>query len=376
MRRLYHAFPRPRGNYLDSKRGHELGFRILELILTHGLLCTPERFTIEPDPSTQNLEKRRRLMNGEPEEEITQSRACFTLLHLEELSQRITASSDVTPSHQELFGDFAIGFDAIEAREIGILPVVYFYKSEHDIPFSISKHKKISGLGSEIVHRLLEIRTLLSILANIEAIADPIDLELPSRQKLKEIGITLNYESEIEKKIDGLTRNEACRIFDLFNSDRVVTWSIHDFVTMLLSFYQTVDSTAASEPLAFFNQREWRLIHHFRPGLLWFNLSMTPKILNPVEEIFLQSKLSIREFLKELWQVEQLREDRIEKFWVLAGVGDYNFRDFVREVVVPRDYVDRALRLVSDLDFNGMPPRVESAPETWSLDVAERQITS
>ena len=73
------------------------------------------------------------------------------------------------------------------------------------------------------------------------------------------------YEEAVVSRINSLTARDAKKVFELFDTDRVIGWSLVDFLNMLLSLYQNADSTIDSEPLAFFFiKEEWRLIHHMR----------------------------------------------------------------------------------------------------------------
>jgi hypothetical protein len=251
--KLFHAFPRP--SHQTDSAGRVIrkpatdedcwrGLEILQLILTHGLLCTPEKFKLYPNYNTENKEKQKFLQANKPHDEIVQSRACFTMVDTLELTKEYELSqSQLTYSvaHVDLFGEFAVGLDPIEARALGVMPTVYYYR--HDIG---NPYRKTAGLGSQIVERLDEVRSLFSILSYIEAWENtsPDDgLIFPSAEMLKRMRIQVRYQKEIEAELTKLKAQDAALINQLFNTDRVPAWNLVDFVEMMLSLYQTTDST-------------------------------------------------------------------------------------------------------------------------------------
>ncbi|MCK1574070.1 hypothetical protein [Bradyrhizobium sp. 174] len=373
MKKLYHAFPRPpsgRPDALTASGTINGGLQVLSLILSHGLLCMPERFSLFSDPSSEREEKRALLSANCPQDEIYQSRACFSLLDLPELSQQIELRpSEVGPrkptvifSHADLFGQFAIGLDPLEARNIGVLPAVYYYRAK--------SAELRESLSSQIVYRLDEIRTVLKILSFIEARANLKDLTVPNYERLTEIGMVPKYEKDVFQRLTDLSTRDARMIFELFNTDRVAGWNLVDFLTMLLSLYQNADSTIDSEPLAFFHQREWRLIHHMREGLGWFSLGQNEYYADSNASRFRRSKVAIRSFLKT--RMGTLDENKMRRFWVLAEVEGRPFRDLVREIVVPEECEHEARLLVARHTFLS-EPIVSTLPRSWRLDLSTRE---
>jgi len=61
-------------------------------------------------------------------------------------------------------------------------------------------------------------------------------------------------------------------LFELFNTDREPALSLVGFIDMMLSLFQETDSYFDHSPLAFYQQREWRLIHHMRESAIWYCL--------------------------------------------------------------------------------------------------------
>lgn len=382
--KLFHAFPRlphrrdSAGRIIRNSPTDEdriKGLEILRLILTHGLLCTPEKFKLYPNYNTENKEKQRCLRENTPHDELVQSRACFTLVDTLELSKEYELSQGQLTRHEahiDLFGEFAVGLDPVEARALGIMPTVYYYKHDIGDPFT-----RRAGLGVQIVERLDEIRSLFSILSYIEAKAnagDGDDMTFPAPEVLKSLGIQVRYESEIEAEIAKIKAKDASFIFRLFNTDRVPAWNLVDFVEIMLSLYQTTDSTIEDAPLAFFQQKEWRLVHHMMEGLRWFGLGDHPAYRNPLAKNFSSAINEIEVFVRKT--SPQKKEEHLTWFfnncWILIGTADLHFRDFVREIVVPESFCKQAKTIVESLPFL-TPPIITPLPPKWRI-VIENSI--
>jgi len=376
---LFHAFPRPPhrtgagGRVVrESPReeDRQKGFEILRLILTHGLLCTPEKFKLYPNYNTENTEKQKCLAANKHHDEIVQSRACFTLVDTLELSKEYELFQGNPTSHLahiDLFGEFAIGLDPIEARALGVMPTVYYYR--HDISNPLTK---TAGLGSQVVERLDEIRSLFSILSYIEAKSNAgpeDDMVFPPPETLKSMGIHVRYQDDIEAELANIKAKEAALVLRLFNTDRVPAWNLVDFVEIMLSLYQTTDSTIEDAPLAFFQQREWRLVHHMMEGLRWFGLGKHPSYQDPFAEDFVSAVQEIKNFVRRTSPTK--REDHLAWFfnncWVLVGTAERRFRDFVREIVVPESLRKQAKAVVDSLPFASTRPVITPLPQRWRI---------
>jgi hypothetical protein len=370
--KLFHAFPRP-PHHLDAAGrmvrdpptddDRRKGLEILRLILTHGLLCTPEKFKLYPNYNTENEEKLKFLRVGTHHDEVIQSRACFTLMDRLELTQN---QSTREAAHIDLFGEFAIGLDPIEARALGITPTVYYYR--HDMGNSPNR---TAGLAAQIVERLDEIRSVFSILSYIEgnAHAGEDETAYPSPENLKNMGIEVRHQKEIKAELEKLKTEDAASIFRLLNTDRVPAWNLVDFVEIMLSLYQTTDSTIEDAPLAFFHQKEWRLVHHMMTGLIWFGLANHPARRDPWAREFANDVQIIRNFIRKT--STHKTEDHLTWFlnhsWVLAGTEKLLFRDFVREIIVPEAFCKEARDIVESLPFASAPPIITPLPPRWRI---------
>lgn len=377
--KLFHAFPRllhrsgPTGKIVrrsPTEADRSKGFDILRMILTHGLLCTPENFPLYPNYHTENKQKKEFLRAGKSHDSIIQSRACFTLADARELSQVYEITSDNEKQHVahiDLFGEFAIGLDPLDARALGILPTVYYYKQDIGEGF-----RKTAGLGWQIVERLDEARNVFSILSYLECWSnkgpeyDPI---YPNAERLREMGILIRHQPEIEQELAKLEAKDADLILRIFDTDRVPAWNFVDFIQMLLSLYQTADSTIADAPLAFFRQKEWRIIHHKTEHLAWFGLGQHKSYRNPLALKYCDAINELRDFIRT--GRNDPSEWYLDQCWVLARSGDRHFRDFVREIVVPQSHVERAKELVESKSFVGDPPVITPLPRKWRIAFGE-----
>lgn len=394
MEMLYHAFPRPRKRITTegTKDSTSKGMLVLKLILDHGLLCSPEALLLYPDPATERYEKLKLHRDGQPHDRIIQSRACFTLVNREELNREIELSTDlsilenkrqvplpssIVPAHVDLFGQFAIGLDPLEARDIGILPVHYFYNAPIPVGSTWSRTRVPPDFCSQLVARLDELRNLMAILSHIEAIAQIAHSQYGtpnlSRQDLARLGVVPKFEPQIERLINNLSVSEANKIFQLFNSDRVFAWNLFDYINMILSTYQTTDSTINNEPLAFFRQHEWRLILHMRSGLEWFCLGNQPIYADPYQYKYASNRREIRNFMEN--QFGSLDEDKMRNFWVLSNINGQPTRNYIREIVAPTECLQDVKDMVHSCQFSDRRPHVCSLAPKWRIKMASRSVT-
>lgn len=370
--KLFHAFPRPPHRTDSEKRvvrektsddDRLKGLEVLRLILTHGLLCTPEKFKLYPNYNTLNAEKQEILREKRHHDMVIQSRACFTLADSLDLSKEYELLQDNQPqyaSHTDLFGEFAIGLDPLDARELGIMPTVYYYRHDIENPYT-----RMAGLGSQIVERLDEIKCLFSVLSYIEAKAHN---QLPQPEILRSMGVEVRYQKDIEAALAKLKPEDTELIFRLFNTDRVPAWNLVDFIGIMLSLYQTTDSTIEDAPLAFFQQREWRLVHHMMRGLTWFGIGDHPPARDPLANQFRYAKEEIKKFLYSVFS-KKGKHDLTWFFnhsWVLEGTDELHFRDYVREIVVPERFCEEAQNIVNSLDFVSTPT-ITCLPPKWRI---------
>lgn len=346
--RLFHSFPRPRKH---GQRGDQAGARtqdasaelILRSIVRRGFLCTPERLAIHPHPATQNPGKRALIANGKPEYTHIQSRMCFTLCEERELFQRVArgytpSSADSQPAslaaHTDLFGPFSLAIDVPAARQIGILPATYYSPVDaHGQRYNALGGRP--GLHLQIIQKLKELRDLSVVLALVERSLVVQGAQLPTDDMLEALGIDLPYQPEIVERAYRLSLAERRRVFELFNTDRESALSLVGFIDMMFSLFQETDSYFPDgTPLAFYQQREWRLIHHMRQGARWYCLGPQPAFRNPLAQDKREAISELRQAVDDLGGVPR-GDEYFSNCWVLEEIDGRPLREFISCCIVP-----------------------------------------
>lgn len=325
---LFHAFPR------KNTHNEESILRILESILEHGLLCTPEMGHQGP-------------AYGMP-------RACFTLATGHELSM-LRPSLDKHLTHSDIFGHCAIGIAPRVASILGLLPVVYYYERGP---------KMEAGIGREIADRLQEAIRLLYAMAHIEGAADASSLDgvwVPTPIQLNQQGMTIP--SETVQLQASLSAREASRVLGLLESgDRMPSYNIADLLETLLALYQTAASNESAGFSDFYQQREWRLVRHTRKGLIWFCAGSANTLSSPLQKQLQWRADSIASCLSS---GRQRNSDYLDRCWVLHMVDGRPFREFIDRIVAPAALHHKVKRLVGNY---GLSIEVDAEARPWRLD--------
>jgi hypothetical protein len=355
---LYHCFPgflsesrRDLGRdptFLEQMRS-QIGYLTLKSILEAGLMLTPETFYIpEPDRLHEMVFPNSDL-NGEGRGSfrMQQVRACFTLASLSELKRQITSLS-----HFDLFGAYAIGLDPIEARDLGVIPTIYYYLDDRRVS---------NSLYFEIISRLIEARKLLISLAHIESLADSDCWDTPTIEELRGMGQTLDGEPDsVIHAASNLSEDLAKRIYPLFDTRRVPIANIVEHIEIFFNFFQIADSQTRDRPLAYFQQKEWRIVQYNKEGLT----------CEPLSGMEYSHSLAWREVrnLHLYWDVinnilgaHGLETRKItDNFWLLVNLGDRRFRDFIKHIIVPDSALESTQELISGIYFQNSAPIVIS----------------
>lgn len=391
---LYHCFP----GFLSGSRlgrnspatlelSNAVGMLVLQSLLENGFLLTPEVFSLSDQRITYHapdccinprFHRTSALPRSSAEDpapirhfSMIQVRGCFTLATRRELAfphgapayqttSNAAQSQEDLQTHYDLFGGFAVGLDPMEARCLGAIPTIYYY----GIPGPTLVYEPLrnsSSLSLELVSRLLEARTLLVILAHIEALADDGNAYIPDLAQLEEMGQTLaGLPSLVERATKGLTRGAAKEIGSLFDTDRVPIWNIVQHIEMLLSLFQVADSRCRYRALVYYQQREWRLIQHNKCGLICEPLiadvfhSRLPAVRRAARTLS-----EIDEMLEVPFFLEMLTQPRATDCpWLLSGCDGRAFRDFIKEIVVPDELYDLVQRRLSNVPFLDAAPKL------------------
>ena len=248
-------------------------------------------------------------------------------------------------SHAALFGPWSIAFDTPASRQIGFAPTTYFSPS-HMLGgrFQVTG-LTAPGLGLQIINRLRELRELMIILAYIEQSVRVGDDELVDARILKSLDLDLPFEPEIMKSIFALSLESRSDLLKFFSTDRESAVSLVGFIDMMLSLFQETDSTIDGEELAFYQQREWRLIHHMRWGTVWYCLGDQPSIRNPLANAR-ESEIAYLRKLLERCAESRRSEGYFKHCWVLEEVDGKKISEYVRSIAVPHRQSKRVRELV------------------------------
>lgn len=319
---FYHSFPRIPRLKRSTFDEYAIGLAILESIIKNGLLLTPEPLEIP-----QNY---RSVRASPPNTTINQYRACFTLLERDDLLKK--------GGHANNFGSFAIGIDTLEARRLGILPTFYYYKNA-----ALPSEEEDSGLSQEILFRLAEIRRILAVLATVEAKSSIDNERAKSVDYLNEVGLTLEDEGAVAKRLRALKVVEADHIVDLFETDRVAAWNLAEWVELILSVFQTADSAKRNRHLAYLSQREWRIIQLYTQNLICIPLdkSISCRLEPHLRNIAARTYQDIVEIRKR-YGLGFLPDCT----FLLVGTTRRRVRAFIEEIVVPACCKNEVLALL------------------------------
>ncbi len=284
---FYHSFPKSNGaKKLENYRN---GVAILELILKHGLLLTPEV-----------LEFTEERINGEPRiSKATQCRACFTLINQNELKQ-----------HSKIFGSFSLEFETDVLRNLGIMPVFYVPKLTGG---------KYGQIGPMAMNRIAEIQHILKTLHNL---TDAIDKAPEAHDSLarhiddKTMTYQLNT-GELNKFIKDLPIGEDIR-------------ELLAFIQSFSSLFYPADNTRHDKEFSYYFQNEWRIIANLATKDERLSTPLDNKQkeeITPMNPDFFQGILSTKRWKKS-------RIDMCE----LLNVGEGKATlDLINKIYIPKE---------------------------------------
>ncbi|MDE0000054.1 MAG: hypothetical protein OXQ89_20105 [Rhodospirillaceae bacterium] len=307
-------------------------------MMRYGLLLTPEILTIPINKAAQNRE--------DPTTEFRQARACFTLVEDRNelwLNKRLDELGRAT-SHVSLFGEFAVGIDPIRARDLGVLPVIYFYSGTD------SAHDTVSH---EILFTLRELRSLAIALARLEAKAGIPDRDTLDAAKLDAIGYVLAGDPIVRNRIVATNRCSARAAVDLLDTDRRPAWALVDWIDAILDLFQTADSRSSAESLAYYQEREWRVAPLFSAGVRCRRLRLD-KVSG--EKALPAWVPELRGELRSL-DGEFFTEEVLNESAVLYGTHNRRFFEFVEEIVCPAEVAESVARLLDPSELRSMDSR-------------------
>ena len=354
---LYHCFPRrPYGLISDgvplTEAEEELGMQVLESIFRFGLLLKPEDAF---DPIT---------VEGNKVEQVGPSehpRCCFTENDFNGISSPEVKFSNGLRSHLDIFGSFAIGIENTVGRLLGINPCNYYYRSSDDF-----EDPNLRALSEHLLETLGQVKNTLVLLSEIEAIANPDDDHPKSgnfvqREKLKLIGV--NYENERRRKVDEIAKaldelsiGDAKKIEETLLHTHYPFWYLSQQITFLTHLFQNADSQKNRRELAYYAQREWRLVRFFHGNLRFLPVSAQPDEIislsdeeTEVIELFLETVPDLSNSFRQVYG----RQINLEGSWLFFRSGDFDIREFVSEIIVPSRFEKDVTGTVEQLWHEG-----------------------
>jgi hypothetical protein len=312
-RQFYHSFPRPRREEDDAAIVSR-GLKILTSIKERGLILAPEVVTWKQ--SFQN--------GTERVSTLRQFRICFTELSRAEL-----------PQHVERFGPFSIGFELDVLRRLGALPVSY-------MPQRVAEDCKLSNLGNTLVTQLIDVKYTLGELQKLADVSNPavVSRGMPVDQDYK-----IRLQNLLPDGREEPTAEVPAKVVRQVLSHIAFRNAPYDLMIGVLShlqglFYPT-DDEIHDELLAYYRQREWRIL----PG---WNVDGIPhgRELRPEE------KKKLLEIDGGFWSREVKDASgtfrRVDQAFIIDQFENRSISDFISSAIVPPAAAADARRLFGD----------------------------
>jgi len=194
-----------------------------------------------------------------------------------------------------------------------------------------------------MIQRLKEAREVLVLLGLIEADLEVSGGSMPPLEVIDSLGYDLPFERSIVAKVRALSAEQRMQIFQHFNIDRSPALHLVSYLEMMMGLFQETDSSLDGTPYAFYQQKEWRLIHHMRQGMSWYSLGPQPLFRDQLAPYRQEEVRRLRALLRS--QFGPRDESYFASCWVLEEVDGRLVSDYVSQIIVPR----RARPLVAGL---------------------------
>ena len=346
---LYHCFPRKRKctcSWCNTCEEESLALSVLQLqtMVEYGLVMTPETLTIPDNP--------RATTGAPPRTTFTQTRACFTLATRHELwSDRKFATDGAWRTHSQVFGNFAIGLTSDAGRQLGAVPVFYYYKEPGNAGERIN-------MTHEALFVLREMRSLAIALAWLEAKAPSVtDEDVWTMKELIDAGHVLDEEAFVKERIQKAKPEEADIVAALLETRRPAACNLVERINIVLGFFQAVDAPPArgGHQHEYYEQREWRIGHVFGPHVLGTWLKQNSS--GDHRQAALRQRLHSQNPC--FFDSERLEHSAVLHGLAVADTeGRQSFFDFVTEVICPQAAKKQVENLLLDLDFEKQEGRL------------------
>lgn len=299
---FYHNFPR---RYKDNKLAYiEKGLSILSSIKKSGFVLTPE-ITEWAEP----------LSNGTHSKpwKVAQKRCCFTEL----------APSEVV-NHSEMFGKFALEIEISVFRQLGGIPVFY-------LPRPSEEDKGLESLASALLSRIGEIQVLLNRLGELEELVK----NTPDKNQILTLVKNTKVLGSIQCSIGGA---ESLISYLSYGSQPITI--LRNALRALSGFFYPTEDLHYTGALAYYRQREWRIIANM--SKLGKELTRNPTAEEKERLIKVDNEFFNREI--ELHTGKYKQVDQCQIFDSLEGKP---IIEFVRRVIVPSKARELATEILS-----------------------------
>jgi len=322
QRFFYHSFPRPRTGEDPIAKG----LAILKCFRTFGLVLGTE-VVLWKQPTA-----------GTPREiRLVQPRVCFTELGEAEL-----------PGHADRFGPFALEFEISQLRRIGALPVIY-------TPQQLATDPGYSAIAATIVAQTHDAKYAIDQLANLHATIQ----QVRAGPHLVPKGCPVNLQNTddngnvVSTSTIPIEHAEAMLSYLAYrNAPLALMSAVLGSVSHL--FYPT-DDQIHDEELAYYRQREWRVLAYLQKNGAPLARALTPAeqtALLAVDQRFWATQLT--DGKRTFSRVDETRTiDTLEGKPVLSCV---------RRVLVPKAALKGAREMFSDA---GSPPVARAPRHPW-----------
>ncbi len=186
------------------------------------------------------------------------------------------------------------------------------------------------------------------VIAAIERDLKVGDFTFPGDDVLKALDLNLPFQEEVMTAVYRMTRTQRTDLFNLFNTDRDIALNLISFIDIMLSLFQETDSTIDGSMFAFYQQREWRLVHHMRDGMVWYSLGAQPSFRDPFAP---HRQVQILELRNELARImgKPVERTYLDHCWLLEAIDEIPIADFISSVIVPRRLQQFAARLLREV---------------------------
>ena len=172
-------------------------------------------------------------------------------------------------------------------------------------------------------------------------------------ETLNRIDYKLHGDPIVRQRIEQVEPEKAREAVDLLDTVRGPAWSLVDLIDITLNFVQTADSK--KEQHEYYQQREWRIVQLFNPGLRCQRLNPDLKDLDTSVELPDREHYDLCRRLLEINPEFFMKMNRLRDSAILRGTsrdaGAKDFFDFVQEIICPRDIADEVRKLDERNEF-------------------------